>query len=482
MPIIKYVPVHGSPLKLLEYVTNENKTRNTLTSSINCSTDPHIAYKEMEQSFEHFSGQRFWKKSLFMKNEILGGKERVRLHHYIQSFKAGELTENETHRIGVEWAQEVFGDKFQVLISTHTDKGHYHNHFVVCPYDDDGKLWRADKKSLNRCKAISDRIALRHHISIIERPKKTYNHKYGDYLSRQRKNSWKEKLRAELDELVMRDDVRSIDDLVKKLKEKGYGVNLKKYLSIKVKPDRTAIRTYRLGDGYFLEHLNYRIEHKNFEMPLSEIAKYDGIQREYAICLRQIQIMLYKSSEQYRPHYVSYRTVLKNYELLCYLHNNNIHSVGELENVVDKAEGKYSEVLTAKKKLEDKISEKEKIIEDFPRFTELVNKNPLTNAERKELKNLTYLADKGIFSDDDVTEHKAILEKLRGQSDELEAEVKSAKAERGRLTDFYDTYTQLMRNDSEFLLAKAKEEQERQAQAVQIEENYEQERKIYYEK
>ena len=151
-----------------------------------------------------------------MKNEILGGKERVRLHHYIQSFKAGELTENEAHRIGVEWAQEVFGDKFQVLISTHTDKGHYHNHFVVCPYDDDGKLWRADKKSLNRCKAISDKIALRHHISIIERPKKTYNHKYGDYLSRQRRNSWKENLKAELDELVMRDDVRSIDDLTEK--------------------------------------------------------------------------------------------------------------------------------------------------------------------------------------------------------------------------------------------------------------------------
>ena len=67
MPIIKYIAVHGSPLKLLEYVTNENKTSNMLTSSIKCSADPHIAYKEMEQSFEHFSGQRFWKKSLFMK-------------------------------------------------------------------------------------------------------------------------------------------------------------------------------------------------------------------------------------------------------------------------------------------------------------------------------------------------------------------------------------------------------------------------------
>lgn len=482
MPIIKYVAVHGSPLKLLKYVTDENKTEDTLITGLNCSADAQIAYKEMEQNFELYSEERFWKKSLFMKKDILGGKERVRLHHYIQSFKAGEISESEAHRIGIEWAREVFGEKFQVLVSTHTDKWHYHNHFVVCPYDDEGKLWRADKKSLNRCKAISDRIALSHGLSIIEHPKKSYNHKYGDYMSQKRGASWKDDLKAELDELVMRDDVRSIDDLAEKLKEKGYGIRMKKYLSIQVKPNRKPIRTYRLGDGYFLEHLAYRIEHKNFEMPLSEIAKYDGIQREYAICLRQIQIMLYKSSEQYRPHYVSYRTVFKNYELLCYLHNNNIHSVGELKNVVDKAERKYSEVLTAKKNLEDRISEQEKIIGDFPRFTELVNKNLLTKAEREELKKLTYLADKGIFSVDDVRECKVYLEKLRSQSDELEAEVKSAKAERDRLTDYYDTYTQQVQCDFDFLLAKAKEEQERQAQAVQIEENYEQERKIYYEK
>lgn len=482
MPIIKYVAVHGSPLKLLKYVTNENKTEDTLVTGMNCSTDPNIAYREMEQNFELYSEERFWKKSLFMKKEILGGKERVRLHHYIQSFKAGEISESEAHRIGIEWAREVFGEKFQVLVSTHTDKGHYHNHFVICPYDDDGKLWRADKKSLNRGKTISDRIALSHGLSIIEHPKKSYDHKYGDYLSQKRGASWKYDLKAELDELVMRDDVRSIDDLAEKLKEKGYGIRMKKYLSIQVKPNRKPIRTYRLGDGYFLEHLAYRIEHKNFEMPLSEIAKYSGIQREYAICLRQIQIMLYKSSEQYRPHYVSYRTVLKNYELLCYLHNNNIHSVGELKNVVDKAEGKYSEVLTAKKKLEDKISEKEIIIEDFPRFTELVNKNPLTKAEREELKKLSYLADKGVLSNDDVAEHKAILEKLRGQVEGIGEDIKAAKAERDKLTNFYDTYTQQVQCDFDFLLERAKEERERQAQAVQIEENYEQERKIYYEK
>lgn len=482
MPIIKYVAVHGSPLKLLKYVTNENKTEDTLITGLNCSTDSSIAYKEMEQNFELYSEERFWKKSLFMKKDILGGKERVRLHHYIQSFKAGEVSKEEAHRIGLEWAKEMFGDKFQVLVSTHTDKGHYHNHFVVCPYDDDGKLWRADKKSLNRGKAISDRIALSHGLSIIEHPKKSYNHKYGDYLSRKRGASWKENLKAELDELVMREDVNSIDDLVEKLKEKGYGIRMKKYLSIQVKPNRKPIRTYCLGDGYFLEHLAYRIEHKNFEMPLSEVAKYDGIQREYAICLRQIQIMLYKAPETYRPHYVSYRTVLKNYELLCYLHNNNIHSVGELKDVVSKAEGKYSEVLTAKKKLEDRISEEEKIIGDFPRFTELVNKNPMTRAEREELKKISYLADKGVLSVDDVAEHKAILEKLRGQAENCEENIRAAKAERDKLTEYFDTYTQQVQSDYDFLLERAREEQERKVQAVQIEENYEQERKIYYEK
>lgn len=482
MPIIKYIAVHGSPLKLLKYVTNENKTSNTLTSSINCSTDPNIAYKEMEQSFEHFSGQRFWKKSLFMKNEILGGKERVRLHHYIQSFKAGELTENEAHRIGVEWAKEMFGDKFQVLVSTHTDKGHYHNHFVVCPYDDDGKLWRADKKSLNRGKAISDKIAVAHGLSIIEHPKKSYDHKYGDYLSRKRGVSWKENLKAELDETVMRDDVRSIDDLAEKLKEKGYGVNMKKYLSIKVKPDRKAIRTYRLGDGYFLEHLAYRIEHKNFELPLSEVNKYSGIQREYAICLRQIQMILYKSPEPERPHYVSYRSVLKNFELLNFLHDNNIHTLDVFQSVVDKAEDRYTEVLNVKKKLEDRISETEKIIADFPRYKELVRKNPMTKAEREELKKLSYLADKGIYAPEHLEEKKLLFENLKGQFDNLDENIEAVKVERDKLMDYYDTYIQLMQNDSDFLLEKAREGQERMAQAVEIEENHEQEREYYYEK
>ena len=257
---------------------------------------------------------------------------------------------------------------------------------------------------------------------------------------------------------------------------------MKKYLSIRVKSDRKAIRTYRLGDGYFLEHLAYRIEHKNFEMPLSEINKYSGIQREYAVCLRQIQMILYKSHEPERPHYVSYRSVLKNFELLNSLHDNNIHTLDAFKSVVDKAESRYTEVLNSKKKLEDRISETEKIIADFPRYKKLVRKNSMTKAEREELKKLSYLADKGIYAPEHLQKKKLLLENLKCQLNNLDENIKAVKAERDKLTDYYDTYTQLMQNDSDFLLEKAREEQEQMAQAVETEENHEQERKYYYEK
>lgn len=121
--------------------------------------------------------------------------------------------------------------------------------------------------------------------------------------------------------------------------------------------------TLKLGDGYGTEKLIYRIEHKNFEMPISQIARYDGIQREYALCLRQIQKILYHSQESEKPHYVSYRTVLKNYELLCFLHEHKIHTDEDFRSMVTRAEENYSEKVTVKKKLEIRITKEEKFSE-----------------------------------------------------------------------------------------------------------------------
>ena len=60
-------------------------------------------------------------------------KEGGRLaYHGYQSFKEGDgqITAKQAHDIGVELAQRLWGDRYQVVIATHLNTGHYHNHFV----------------------------------------------------------------------------------------------------------------------------------------------------------------------------------------------------------------------------------------------------------------------------------------------------------------------------------------------------------------
>ena len=99
--------------ELIEYATNGDKTEDSLyVSGINC--DPNNATKEMISIKE-----RFLK------------KDGILAWHAYQSFKEGEVTPDEAHKIGLELANEMWGDKFQVVVTTHLNTKHFHNHFVV---------------------------------------------------------------------------------------------------------------------------------------------------------------------------------------------------------------------------------------------------------------------------------------------------------------------------------------------------------------
>ena len=51
--------------------------------------------------------------------------------HAIQSFKPGEITPELAHEIGKMLAKEMWGDRFEVVVATHLNKEHLHNHFVI---------------------------------------------------------------------------------------------------------------------------------------------------------------------------------------------------------------------------------------------------------------------------------------------------------------------------------------------------------------
>ena len=457
MPIIKHIPIYAAPKRLLFYVTNEKKTEKTLVTGLNCSADASEAYEDMKFGFEMFSGERFFKRSI--KSETAKSeKQKIRIHHYIQSFKPGEVTPEEAHQIGVEWAERVFGKKAVVLCATHTDRGHIHNHFAVCPYDMDGKHWHANKESLRRCKAISDEIALAHGLEIIEHPKKSYNHKYGEYKMRKEGKSWKQKLCDDIDDAIMKESVGSVDDLLKELQKQGYGIRRGKYISIKVRQNRKPIRSYRLGDGYALEHLQFRIEHKNMEMPMSEALKYSGIQREYALCIRQIQIQLYRCPEAERLHFATYREVERSSRLLFYLRDNKIHSADDFRKALSDAEEKVEKLKSEKDSLTKKIADEEKIIEDIPKYLEILGRRPFLPKDAVELAQYNYLKDAGITSLEDADKHRLMLADMKSQLEDADGKIREAVSEKKTVSDFYALYENQMKSDYQILLEQAKAE------------------------
>ena len=457
MPIIKHIPIYAAPKRMLAYVTNEEKTEHTLVTGLNCAKKFEDAYEDMKFIFETYSGERFFKKSI-KSDTAEREKQKIRLHHYIQSFKPGEVTPDEAHQIGVEWAEKVFGKNRMVLCATHTDRGHIHNHFAVCPYDMYGQCWYANKATMKMCRAVSDEIAKAHGLSVIEHPKKSYTHKYGEYKARKEGISWKQKLCDDIDNAIMKENVRSIDDLLKELMKQGYGIKRGKYISIKVKQNRKPIRSFRLGDGYALEHLEYRIRNKNVEMPLSEALKFSGIQREYALCIRQIQIQLYRRPENDRLHFATFREVERSSKLLFYLQEHRIHSVEDFQKAV--ADEKLSELKAEKAEFIQKIADEEKMIEEIPKYLEILGRRPFLPKDAVELAQYNYLKDAGITSLEDAEKHRLMLADMKSRLEDADGKIREAVSEKKVVSDFYALYENQMKSDYQVLLEQAKSEME----------------------
>ena len=113
MAITKYKVIKKNLEAVINYAKNGEKTeQGILVSGINCL--PENAYEEMMLI-----------KKIFHKEDGRLG------YHFIQSFKGKEVSAEECNDIGMELAQSLWGDKFQVLICTHIDKDNVHNHIIL---------------------------------------------------------------------------------------------------------------------------------------------------------------------------------------------------------------------------------------------------------------------------------------------------------------------------------------------------------------
>ena len=64
--------------------------------------------------------------------KFYGKEDGVIAYHGYQSFAPGEATPEIAHEIGIKLAQQLWGDRYQVLVATHLDRAnHLHSHFVI---------------------------------------------------------------------------------------------------------------------------------------------------------------------------------------------------------------------------------------------------------------------------------------------------------------------------------------------------------------
>ena len=135
----------------LRYAENDDKTdRKMFVGGINCSAQH--AYAEMVAVQRRFG----------LRGKVVG-------YHGIQSFREGEVTPEQAFVIGKKTARQMWGDRYQVLVTVHLNTDNVHCHFVVnsVSFKDGAKFKNkiGDHKELRR---ISDAICREHGLSVLE--------------------------------------------------------------------------------------------------------------------------------------------------------------------------------------------------------------------------------------------------------------------------------------------------------------------------
>ena len=242
---------------VLDYAARSTKTeQKKYVSAINCS--PERARDQMMLTKTHYHKQ----------NGIL-------LWHGYQSFKPGEVTPEEAHKIGMELAQNLWGEDYEILVCTHLDREHIHNHFVI-----NSVSFRTGKKLDVRWKDMareSDRLCRQYEKSVIENPQVKGKH-YAEYQAEQEgRPTWTTAIKQDIDECILQS--RNMQEFLKNLKSRGYTIKAgAKYFTLKPPGKERFVRIdRRLGEAYSLVGIENQIEENvkagRYRMPEEKMAR-----------------------------------------------------------------------------------------------------------------------------------------------------------------------------------------------------------------
>lgn len=280
--------ISGNLTDVINYIENPDKTRaeNDELRDLFSVID-YVKRSDATSEGEYVTAINCMRETAFeqmiMTKKQFGKTEGYIAWHGYQSFMPGEVTADECHQIGIELAKEMWGDKFQIIVTTHLDKDHLHNHFCFNSVSyRDGKKYNYSKKERQRMMEVSDRICKEHGLSVIKKTHKAPS-----------RPTWlAEKAGEPTLYNIYRSDIvdavnnsRSVDGFRRYLVRLGYDVDLtRKHWRIKMPGREHYTRMDTLDDRFTAESITLQIKGargRNARAPFPAVSYPPEMPHEY---------------------------------------------------------------------------------------------------------------------------------------------------------------------------------------------------------
>lgn len=366
--------------QVMTYATNPDKTEKQFyTTGINCEVKYSV--KQMQ-----------------LVKMIYGKENGILAFHAYQSFNEGEVTPEIAHEIGVKLANEMWGDRFQVVVSTHLNTEHLHNHFVINSVSfKDGKKYYSNLTNTALLRKTSDEICEEYGLSVLtEKTCKSGINFENFYKKSIRDSDYYKFAKEDIDYAIKHS--YTLKQFQQMLVSMGYNYYYRAdKLSIKREPYKRNIRVERaFGEEYSLENIKRRILENDY-IRQKRIIPYKVIKNKYFTTRDKVK-------NKYKPKgivalYYYYRYLLKLYtrnntqykltpemraevkkmdeysQRIRFLCKHKIETLSDVDNVKEKKQEEMQKILNIRNRLYykrqklDNESEKDSVTKEIIEVT-----------------------------------------------------------------------------------------------------------------
>jgi predicted lactoylglutathione lyase len=259
---------------IIKAINNKIKNSGTISKAI----DYIIDTKTSLVSYENCVGSTVDIASDFEEVRKIHKKNNgILAHHYVQSFSPEDnITPEQAHHIALDFIKKLAPD-FQVVVATHIDKGHIHNHFIINSCNiKTGYKWLENQTTLRMMRVESDVLCVENDLSVIEKgSNKSKAIDQATYQLAMKGKSWKTQLVNDLDMACSfcKGKLNFIDFMNKQ----GYEVQYKdRHITFKKKGEDKGIRADTLAKQFGEKYTKINLE-KSMSIPHSSkyYMKYD---------------------------------------------------------------------------------------------------------------------------------------------------------------------------------------------------------------